>query len=216
VTLRVLSHSSSASQSAVTVLRRLRAPIGIRQARLRDALRNTSANTVCATSFCTTTDLDTPGSNVERPLQFICQRRAFMVTKALARRSRAARDIARPRASDSFRSCPGDAGLSTPALYRRSPESVLRLQNARSAGVTCVRWQRKVRASRAPVASAPSLNRPQQLSLQSAPSHNRAHPFERVQMRPRPHSIYPASRTPASAEPTGHSATGGTPMHRLK
>lgn len=218
-TLWVLACSSSASQSVVATGRKQRSPISIRKAWLADLLRDAAACPAGATSLCITAGFDPPGCNIEAPLQFIFRRRACTVARPLGRTASAARDIARRRSADPSHRRPDDAGLSPLGrrLYRSSPERPLRAHCARSHGAaTCECWRRKVTTATAPLASAPGLNRPQELRRPGAPLHHQTHPFERVQMSPRLRPIYPAGRTTAPAATTGHSVIGGTPMHRLK
>ena len=238
----ILAFSFSDSHPAVAVRRRVRTPRHIRGARAADHLRSSAASFLSSRMPCTTTDSDTSWS-IEARLQFVSQCASTATTSTLGCRTRSqvlggecvelrddhARRLARrhemgagsttwPRPSDESRSSLSDAELSTPgkALCRRSSEWLSRPHSASAIGVSCERPQRKVRASRVPLPSVCGCPRPQPTAHQDARTHHPDRSFERVQMTSRPGPIDPAGRTPAPAATSGHSVTGGTPMHRLK
>jgi hypothetical protein len=197
---------SFASGSAVAERPRLRTPVRPFEARSADAVRDTAASHFASMSLCTTPDLDTrSSSSIEARLRSVSQR-ACTATEAVDRKTRRAHGTGSPRSSDRSRSSSTEADLSAPgeAICRTSSEWLPRAYSAGAIFITCVRLPRKILASMTSLAPAPGLHRPQQRrTLQSVRTRPEANPFERVQMRPRPHPIYRAGRTPARAETSG-------------
>lgn len=209
--------NSLASQSAVAVRGRPELPAPSHDpARSSDPGRIIEATSLISCWLCITR-FDTSERRIEAPEQFASQRN-YATANTLRGVTQAARDTAWSRLSDIRRSVLRDSDHAAEGkmLRRRSPEWWARSYCVTPGSVALVRRLRKLIASVPPSSPAPALHGTQQPTIPGARNRRRTPPFERVQMRLRPHPIYPAGHTPVSGEPIGQSVTGGTPMHRPK